>query len=82
MVHMKPKELRRDLKMQYGIWKSSQHAALENISGDETNQRQTTERIKELCMKEMIQLDGIKNAADALDSHLKELFSQLNKEKK
>lgn len=68
---MKPSELRRELKMRYHDWKTSQHGAIENVSGDETRKQDTTVRLVQLHNHEIAQLHLIVLAVAELENHLR-----------
>jgi hypothetical protein len=76
---MKPKELRRAIRVAYGIWKDAQHGAVENISGDNKNRNNTIERTKKLYEKEIKQLADISQAIDNLNDHISKQIPEINK---
>jgi ASC-1-like (ASCH) protein len=78
---MKPKELRREIKVAYRIWRDSQHAAIENVSGDDKNINNTIERTKKLYEKEIKQLGAMSESIDNLQTHIFNKLSEINKMK-
>jgi hypothetical protein len=74
---MKPSELRRELKMKYHSWKTAQHGAIENISGEPLRKNETTECLIQLINHEISQLHLILLAISALEEHLNKQLKEL-----
>jgi DNA-directed RNA polymerase sigma subunit (sigma70/sigma32) len=74
---MKPSELRRELKMRYHDWKSTQHGAIENVSGDESIKQETKVHLIQLINQELAQLQEFAAAISALEEHLKSQLKEL-----
>lgn len=74
---MKPSELRRDVKSSYHSWKTTQHGAIENISGEPLRKNETTERLIQLINHEISQLHLLVLSISALEEHLKNQLKEL-----
>jgi hypothetical protein len=74
---MKPSELRREVKSAYHSWKTAQHGAIENVSGEPLRKNETTERLIQLINHEISQLQLLVINVSALEEHLKNQLKEL-----